>query len=420
MTNINPYTISKNQLTALQSIQASATSLAGSVSGSLFQTNIADIGGNAPDIGQGATDTGTLRIAIANDDNVSTALTSAVSDLGSISTDTNTISSNTTLILEDTVALHGCVINNTVSTGIQYVRGTLVDQNSGTLSNGTQRVCIATDDVNLSSINTNASTLAGAITSSKIQSNVAQINGVAPSMGSGVNGTGVQRTTIATDDNVSTTLTTIASSTNFADSGAHEYQAGVTVGGVILAVANEAHVDLGTTDTNFSGVGVDHQGSVYTDIYKINDTNIAVNSGNLSGGVQRVCIASNDVNLSALAGTVGVQGSGTYTAATSTGILLGGVRNDNSLTTLAGTNGQFCPLGLSAVGNMMCRIQSINGNTPSTNSGTTDGGTLRVCIATDDNISSKLSTISTTLTNIYTILNAVYNVGDAALQTHAV
>jgi hypothetical protein len=45
----------------------------------------------------------------------------------------------------------------------------------------------------------NLATLAGAVTSSKVQENVAQINGVTPLMGNGVSGTGAQRVTLASD-----------------------------------------------------------------------------------------------------------------------------------------------------------------------------------------------------------------------------
>lgn len=45
----------------------------------------------------------------------------------------------------------------------------------------------------------NLATLAGAVTSSVVQSNTKQINGVAPSMGNGVTGTGVQRVTLSSD-----------------------------------------------------------------------------------------------------------------------------------------------------------------------------------------------------------------------------
>ena len=114
------------------------------------------------------------------------------------------------------------------------------------------------------------------------------------------------------------------------------------------------------------------------------------------------------------------MGTTSYTAATSTGILLGGVRNDNSTNTLASSNGQFCPIGVSSVGNVMVRIQSINGNTPSTNSGTTDGGTTRVSIATDDNVSTKLTSLNTTLTNLYNLFNDIYNSSSHYIQTHSV
>lgn len=52
----------------------------------------------------------------------------------------------------------------------------------------------------------NLATLAGGVTSSKYQTNVAQINGVAPTMGNGVSGTGVQRVTIASDSTGQVTL----------------------------------------------------------------------------------------------------------------------------------------------------------------------------------------------------------------------
>lgn len=45
----------------------------------------------------------------------------------------------------------------------------------------------------------NLATLAGTVSSAKVQTNTAQINGVAPTMGNGVSGTGVQRVTIASD-----------------------------------------------------------------------------------------------------------------------------------------------------------------------------------------------------------------------------
>lgn len=57
----------------------------------------------------------------------------------------------------------------------------------------------------------NLATLAGGITSSKYQANIAQINGVAPTMGNGISGTGVQRVTIASD---STGQVTLASGAN--------------------------------------------------------------------------------------------------------------------------------------------------------------------------------------------------------------
>jgi hypothetical protein len=59
----------------------------------------------------------------------------------------------------------------------------------------------------------NLATLAGAVTASVVQHNTKQINGVAPSMGNGISGTGVQRVTIASDS-TGTSIVTQATAAN--------------------------------------------------------------------------------------------------------------------------------------------------------------------------------------------------------------
>lgn len=74
--------------------------------------------------------------------------------------------------------------------------GTTIDTNSGSKSAGTQRIVVATDQPNLTT---------------PLNTNTAQINGVATTMGNGVSGTGVQRVTIASD---STGQVALAAGTN--------------------------------------------------------------------------------------------------------------------------------------------------------------------------------------------------------------
>ena len=79
--------------------------------------------------------------------------------------------------------------------GTNVIGHVIVDSGSITANAGTN---LNTSALALES-GGNLATLAGAVTSAKVQSNVAQINGVAPAMGSGLTGTGVQRVTLATD-----------------------------------------------------------------------------------------------------------------------------------------------------------------------------------------------------------------------------
>lgn len=78
----------------------------------------------------------------------------------------------------------------------------------------------------------NLATLAGGVSGAKYQTNVSQINGVAPSMGNGASGTGVQRVTLANDSTGIVSLTTSTASI-----GKLASNSGVTIGTVELAAA---------------------------------------------------------------------------------------------------------------------------------------------------------------------------------------
>jgi hypothetical protein len=104
--------------------------------------------------------------------------TTAVTSLPAIPTGANTIG-NVGIVAGTAVIGH--VISDT---------GSVVQANAGTNLN-TSALALETGG--------NLATLAGAVSSTRMQANVAQINGVAPSMGNGVSGTGVQRVTLASD-----------------------------------------------------------------------------------------------------------------------------------------------------------------------------------------------------------------------------
>ncbi len=190
---------------------------------------------------------------------------------------------------------------------------------------------------------------------------------------------------------------------------------------VIGGPRNNSQTTRAGNDGDYGPINIDIVGNLLTDTMRIGNTAIAVNSGTNSNGTQRVTIATDDAintKLTDIPNIIKTIGSDTYTEATTKGIILCGVRNDNSSTTFVSTNNEICPLGVSEKGNVMVRLQSINGSTPATNSGTLDGGTQRVTIATDDNVSSKLTSIDTTLTNIYTLLNDIYNSTNHYIRTH--
>lgn len=177
---------------------------------------------------------------------------------------------------------------------------------------------------------TNARALA-TDTSGNVQSNVKQINGVAPSMGNGASGTGTQRVTIANDSTGTVTVTQgtgtnlhvvcdsgCSSSAGFADNGAFTF--GTTainpIGGVFddtssnTATENSAAIAritqnkaIHTNLRNASGTEIGTSGNpIRTDptgtttqpvnVAQMNGTTITMGNGVAGTGVQRVTLAS--------------------------------------------------------------------------------------------------------------------------------
>lgn len=155
--------------------------------------------------------------------------------------------------------------------------------------------------------------------------------------------------------------------------GASTYNKGLASSLFVSAVRNEAQMTLSDTDGYVCPIAVDSKGNVQTDQVKILGTAIDTNSGNKSNGSQRICIASDDVLLSRIAGS--------YDG------------NSNLV---------------------QCNLRAINDSGVSKNSGIKDDGCQRIVIATDDvNISVMSSDIST----IANILNDVWDSTAHALRT---
>lgn len=202
---------------------------------------------------------------------------------------------------------------------------------AGTTSNGTQRVCISNDDVNLQALHNCCDSVAtdhlhveianqpvdvnnGVFTSVDqaidntnhwFQNNVAAISGVATNTSSGTIGSGTQRICIATDDvNVSAINTSSALLADCVVGGAHTLN-------VYPQSDNALYVDGGNGDTlgvanmirkfNVSAPGTNNttahcfpvsgSGNINAD-----PTYFSLSNGH-PGACPRVCIATDDINL---------------------------------------------------------------------------------------------------------------------------
>lgn len=160
------------------------------------------------------------------------------------------------------------------------INGFTFSNAAGDTDLGTPRICIANNDVLLSSINTNIANLNSNLSNintnivpaydpgnGRIQVDQQTLNGYDYDAGAGNLSAGTQRICIASDDNLTGTIA---------------IQTGRVAGCVDLA-NNLLNVD----NSMISG------------------TVISVNSGNIDAGTQRVVIATDDTNLSNLSGILG-------------------------------------------------------------------------------------------------------------------
>jgi len=156
--------------------------------------------------------------------------------------------------------------------------------------------------------------------------------------------------------------------------------AGNTDDGTIRVINATDDVNLASIASNIANINTNivpaydpGNGRVQVDQQTLNGFAIDAGAGNLSAGTQRICIASDDN----LTGTIAIQ----------TGRVAGCVDLGNNLLN---------------VDNSM-----VSGTAISVNSGTTDAGTQRIVIATDD---TNLSNISAILSDVWDPVNHYLNV----------
>jgi len=139
-----------------------------------------------------------------------------------------------------------------------------------------------------------------------------------------------------------------------------------------LEKANEYLAAL-AENTDSSGLPVD--------LIKVAGNSIAVNSGNLSTGVQRIAVATDDVNLAAINTSAAV------------------------LPTID-TNINIISDCVTSINKLKINICEVLDQVVATNAGNAGAATLRVCIATDD---VNIAAMKAKIDQIHTILDDVYD-----------
>ena len=345
--------------------------------------------GKAIQSAQGATDTGVATLAVRND--TLADLAGADHDYAPLQVDLNgalytrsmvtellITAGNSTLVTidEDTNAIKNAVesLDNAVDGNYlnvnQNIAGTDVDSNSGNKSAATQRVVIATDDVNLSAIKTAVETIDNAIDGSEMQVDIVaslpagtnaigklsandgvdigdvDVTSLPLTFNSGNKDGTCQRVVVATDDvNLSAIKTAVETIDNAIDGsemqvdivaslpagtnaiGKLSANDGVDIGDVDVTslplTFNSGNKDatcqrvvIATDDVNLSAIktaveSLDNavDGNYLNVNQNIAGTDVDSNSGNKSAASQRVVIATDDVNLSAVKTAVELLGA---------------------------------------------------------------------------------------------------------------
>jgi len=278
-------------------------------------------------------------------------------------------------------------LNGQVRADMAQINGVAPSMGNGASGTGVQRVTIADDSTGIIALTTGSAQIGHLEANQSV--NAAQINGVAPSMGNGASGTGVQRVTIANDST-----------------------------GVIALTTGSAQI--GHLEANQS-----------VNVAQMNGTTVSMNNGAAGTGVQRVTIASDstgvvglstgtnsigkisDVTTSITPGTSAAHlGKAEDAAHTSsdTGVMMLGVRNDDGDTNLSGTDGDYTPIATNAKGHVRSVIE-----TPSKATYMIDTGEFTPAASPTD-VFAILGSSSKTVKILRVVLTSNYNSTAAARQ----
>lgn len=228
-TNLNTSALALEGGGNLATTATNTGTIAGAITAGVNQVNLKQVNGIPTSTGAGATGTGTQRVGVAQD--TTTIAGSAPGTAGSASTNVVTvqgIASGTNLAVSQATAsaLNATVVGSgtagTPAGGVLTVQGsasgTALPVSAASLplptnaaqETGGNLATIATNTgttaTNTGTTATNTGTIAGAVTSSVMQVNTKQVNGVTTLAGAGAVGTGAQRVAVGQD------TTTIAGS----------------------------------------------------------------------------------------------------------------------------------------------------------------------------------------------------------------
>ena len=303
--------------------------------------NVSKVAGNVTATGAGDTTSGTLRVVVAADDANIASIQMATEDMVGLIASTLIGDATGSLVKTNLRDADGNEIGTAAkpihvdirgeipdAMDLDRVGGSATDVGSGNAGSGTLRVAVATDDVNIAAIKTASEASSDALNDIKaavegtlgtsLQTaipagtneiggvNLVKIAGTAPSTDSGNVDSGVLRVTVATDDvNIAAIKTAVEKIDDIQDVVVAE--GGVATKGVQICLDDGVDTQFAQCDAS-GNLSVNLQTSIPAgtneiggvNISKVAGTAVSVNSGILDAGVQRVAIATDDVNLSAI------------------------------------------------------------------------------------------------------------------------
>lgn len=189
-------------------------------------------------------------------------------------------------------------VNHHLEVDTNAINGVAMSVDSGNKGTGVQRVCIATDDINLAAINLNCETLSSTVVSNQVNVNLAASDITLPVSGS-VTVSGTPAVTVSSGSINATCSGTVAISSV---AGTVTTSGTSTVSGSVSITGTPTVVISGTPNVSATIVGgtVGVSGTTSTNISAVGGSAAMTNSGTLGNGVQRICIATDDINTAAI------------------------------------------------------------------------------------------------------------------------